>query len=124
MVDVTDARGVRTIIAAVYGGNIVVTAAESGGISILTDGPLLLSLTLGDKQVRLSFSRPFAHAGPTTLTVTGLPAGLKTDAGSAATCASEGSIELRFPSAQGRSAVGSCTVTAVAHRVLKLSAAD
>jgi hypothetical protein len=110
VVDVTNGDGVRTIMAAVYGGNVIFTAGESGGISILTDGPLLLSLTLGDKQVRLSFSRPSALSGSATLTVEGLPEGLKTDAGSAAMCDGTGSIELRFPTAQGRSAVGSCTV--------------
>lgn len=110
VVDVTDDRGVRSIMAVVYTGDVVLTAAESGGISIQTDTPLLLSVTLGDKQVGLSFSRPSTVASSTTLTVNGLPVGLKTDAGSAATCDSEGFIKLQFPSAQGRSAIGSCSV--------------
>jgi hypothetical protein len=110
VVDVTDDRGVRSIMAVVYTGDVVLTAAESGGISIQTDAPLLLSVTLGDKQVGLSFSRPSTVASSTTLTVNGLPVGLKTDAGSAATCDSEGFITLQFPSAQGRSAIGSCSV--------------
>ena len=109
VVDVTDALGVRTIMAVVYDGGVVFTAVESGGISVLTDAPLLLSLTLDDKHVRMSFSRPSIAGGSTKLTVTGLPQGLKTDAGSAATCGTGGSIELQFPGAQGRSAVGSCT---------------
>ena len=74
---------------------------------------LLLSLTLGDEQMRLSFSHLSTLAGSTTLTVEGRPEGLKslkTDGGSAATCGSTASIELRFPTAQGRSPVGSCTV--------------
>jgi hypothetical protein len=110
VVDVTDDRGVRSIMAVVYTGDVVLTAAESGGISIQTDTPLLLSVTLGDKQVGLSFSRPSTVASSTTLTVNGLPVGLKTDPGSASTCDSEGFIKLQFPSAQGRSAIGSCSV--------------
>jgi hypothetical protein len=114
--------GSKTVMAVVHTGSVVMTAVEAGlfgypKMYVQTNGSLLLALNIIEdgSSITFSFSRPVAGGGTIRLTVQGLSATLKTNSSgdSAATCTSSADgkdtlVDLNFPHALGRTAVGSC----------------